>query len=135
MARGVLEEAYAGAFGSKGEEEEFLERVGGLMRKEGLGKGGGGGREDGEEEGEDEVGVLEDVACLVFLEDQFEGWVRKWGDGTGDDGEEGVRLEDEKVVGILRKTWGKMTPRGREIAMGIPMEGRARELLGRALGE
>lgn len=41
----------------------------------------------------EETQVLEDVACLVFLDDQFEEF------------EKGV--EEEKMLGILRKTWGK----------------------------
>ncbi|RAL01043.1 DUF4202 domain-containing protein [Aspergillus ibericus CBS 121593] len=85
------------------------ERVGALIRKEGL-RGG----EDAEAQ------VLEDVACLVFLDDQLEGFEGAW--------------EEEKVVGILRKTWGKMSERGRELALGMEMGGRARELVGLALG-
>ncbi|KAF1955929.1 hypothetical protein CC80DRAFT_594097 [Byssothecium circinans] len=86
--------------------EEVTERVGKLMRKEGL-------------KNDEETQVLEDVACLVFLEDQFAEFERAH--------------DEEKIVGILRKTWGKMTARGREMAMGIPMEGRAREVLRKAL--
>lgn len=85
---------------------EVAARVGALMRKEDL-------RRD------EETQVLEDVACLVFLDDQLEGF-------------EGGHDED-KVVGILRKTWVKMSERGRELALEIPMGERAKELVGKAL--
>ncbi|KAF1965271.1 hypothetical protein BU23DRAFT_33031 [Bimuria novae-zelandiae CBS 107.79] len=103
------------------EHMAFLNRVGSLIKKEGL------------KEGDEEAGVLEDVACLVFLDDQFEKYAKLWADGKGEEGEEGVRLEEEKVVGILRKTWAKMTPKGHELALRIPMEGRPKELIQKAL--
>ncbi|KAF7585130.1 hypothetical protein BBP40_012273, partial [Aspergillus hancockii] len=81
-------------------------RVGALVRKEGL-------------KSDSETQVLEDVACLVFLDDQFEEFERG--------------VEEEKVLGILRKTWGKMSERGRELALEIEMSDRARGLVGRAL--
>ena len=76
------------------------ERVAALIRKEDL-------------KNDTETQVLEDVACLVFLDDQFEKFEREYGD-------------EEKVVGILRKTWAKMTDEGHRLARGIPMEGRPR---------
>lgn len=93
---------------------EESENVGALIRKEGLNNTSG---------QDSEVQVLEDVACLVFLDDQFEGFKTEHDDG--------------KIVGILRKTWGKMSPKGRELA-GEMVEGmseRGRELLERALAE
>lgn len=69
---------------------------------------------------DEETQVLEDVACLVFLDDQLEGFEK----GLGD---------EEKVVSILRKTWGKMSEKGRELALGISMSERAKELVGKAL--
>lgn len=92
---------------------EEAEGVARLVRKEGLGR-------NGEGEGDAEVQVLEDVACLVFLDDQLEGFER----GLGDPG---------KMVGILRKTWGKMGGRGRELAGRIEMSARARGLVELAL--
>lgn len=86
-------------------------RVGALVRKEGLRK----------EDEDGEVQVLEDVACLVFLDGQLE----EFEGGVGDEG---------KVVDILRKTWGKMSLRGRELAIGIGQgRGRVMELVGKAL--
>lgn len=91
-----------------GYSHDEAERVGALVRKEDLRKQ------------DEETQVLEDVACLVFLDDQLEGFEK----GLGD---------EEKVVSILRKTWGKMSEKGRELALGISMSERAKELVGKAL--
>lgn len=91
-----------------GYSEADADRVAALIRKEDL-------------KSDAETQVLEDVACLVFLDDQFEKFEKEFGD-------------DEKIVGILRKSWGKMTSEGHALAMKIPMEGKPRELLERALG-
>ncbi|KAL7659415.1 DUF4202 domain-containing protein [Aspergillus niger CBS 101883] len=88
--------------------EAEAERVGRLIRKEGL-KGG----EDAEAQ------ILEDVACLVFLDDQFEKFQENY--------------DDNKVVDILTKTLKKMSERGKELAMGLKMEGRPHELVTRAV--
>lgn len=89
--------------------EDEADRVAALVRKEDL-------RRDAETQ------VLEDVACLVFL------------DGGLEEFEKGFDGGEEKVVSILRKTWGKMSERGRELALAIG-EGRLRvgELVSRAL--
>ncbi|PGH01555.1 hypothetical protein AJ80_08990 [Polytolypa hystricis UAMH7299] len=90
-----------------GYEVDEAARVAALVRKEDMKK-------------DEECQVLEDVACLVFLDDQFEGF------------EKG--LDDEvKMVGILRKTWAKMSERGHELALKIDMSERAKELIGKAL--
>lgn len=96
-----------------GYTEEEAERVGALVRKEGL------KRNPGEE---DETQVLEDVACLVFLDDQF------------DDFEKGIK-DEEKVVTILRKTWVKMSSKGQAMAVELSgeMSERARGLVQKAL--
>jgi len=62
---------------------------------------------------------LEDTACLVFLEHYFAGFA--------------PQHDADKVVGILRKTWGKMSPRGQELARTIDLPGPARALLEQAL--
>jgi hypothetical protein len=90
-----------------GYEQADAERVASLVNKEGL-------KTDGETQ------VLEDVACLVFLDDQFEEFEK----GLGD---------EEKILGILRKTWAKMGERGRELAMQMKLEGRPKELVEKAL--
>ncbi|KAL4787217.1 hypothetical protein BJX76DRAFT_345712 [Aspergillus varians] len=93
-----------------GYTDDFAERVAALVRKEGL-RGGA----------DEEVQVLEDVACLVFLEDQLEEFQSGY--------------EEEKIIGILRRTWVKMSERGRELALGMDLSGRSRELVGRALAD
>lgn len=81
-------------------------RVAALIRKEDL-------------KADEETQVLEDVACLVFLDDQFEAFEKEH--------------DEEKILGILRKTWGKMTERGHELALGMGLSGRAGELVGKAI--
>ena len=63
--------------------------------------------------------VLEDALCLVFLETQFAETIAKTG--------------DEKMLGILQKTWRKMTPQAREIALTLPMTAAQRALVEKAL--
>lgn len=62
--------------------------------------------------------VLEDALCLVFLETQFAETTAKTG--------------DEKMIGILQKTWRKMTP-AQQIALTIPMTPECRALVEKAL--
>ncbi|KAL4811186.1 hypothetical protein BDV18DRAFT_6572 [Aspergillus unguis] len=90
--------------------EDVAERVAALVRKEGL-KGGK----------DEEVQVLEDVACLVFLEDQLEEFQSGY--------------DEDKVIGILRRTWVKMSPEGQELALKMELGGRSKELVERALAD
>lgn len=69
----------------------------------------------------EETQILEDVACLVFLDDQFEEFEKSH--------------DEEKIIGILRKTWGKMSERGHELAMEIPMSDTSKALIGKALAD
>lgn len=87
--------------------DEDRKRCEALIEKEGL------------KQGEDEVQVLEDVACLVFLDDQFEEFKSKH--------------DEQKIVNILRKTWGKMSTRGQEMALEIPMTEECKALVQKAL--
>ncbi|KXJ93090.1 FMN-dependent dehydrogenase-domain-containing protein [Microdochium bolleyi] len=80
-----------------------IDRIASLIRKENLAA-------------DAETQVLEDVACLVFLDDQF------------DDFESAAGLDEEKMVGLLRKTWGKMSSDGQKLALGMDLSERAREL-------
>lgn len=96
-----------------GFSEEEAAKVGKLIAKEELKRGEG--------KGDEEAQTLEDVACLVFLDDQFDQFEKEH--------------DEEKIVGILKKTWAKMGERGRELALGMQMSGRARELVGKALAE
>ncbi len=89
-----------------GYSEEDANRVGALVKKENL-------KQDAETQ------TLEDVACLVFLDDQFEEFEK------GHD--------EEKIINILKKTWFKMSERGHELALGIKMSERAKGLVEKAL--
>ncbi|KAM5377436.1 hypothetical protein ACJZ2D_004975 [Fusarium nematophilum] len=88
--------------------EEDRARVAALIRKENL-------------KSDEETQALEDVACLVFLDDQF------------DDFESKSDLDEDKMVGILRKTWAKMGEKGRELALAMNHSERAMVLIGKAL--
>lgn len=87
-----------------------------------------------------EVQALEDVACLVFLSDQFDSWFfatntadRSEAVGSGESRGGGVEVSEEKMVIILRKTWSKMGRRGRELALQLPLPDRARAIIDKAL--
>jgi len=68
-----------------------------------------------------DVRVLEDALCLVFLERQLS--------------ELAAKSEEEKVINALQKSWEKMTPKAREIALGLPYGERERTLVEKALKE
>jgi hypothetical protein len=68
-----------------------------------------------------EAQLLEDVVCLVFLENYFADFAREH--------------EEEKVIGIVRKTWGKMSERGRAAALRLELPEEARRLVQHALAE
>lgn len=63
--------------------------------------------------------VLEDAACLVFLETEF--------------AEFAAKTEEGKTIDILRKTWGKMSDAGRAAALTLTFGEREKALIGRAL--
>ncbi|OAQ63540.1 glutamyl-tRNA synthetase [Pochonia chlamydosporia 170] len=88
--------------------EEERSRIAALIRKEGLTTN-------------EETQILEDVACLVFLDDQF------------DDFEAKADIDEDKMVGILKKTWAKMTEQGRSLALGMDLSERAKMLIAKAL--
>lgn len=89
--------------------QEVIDRVAALIRKENLTK-------------DEEVQVLEDVACLVFLDDQI------------DDFEQKPENDEDKVVNILKKTWVKMSPEGQTLALQMDLSDRAKSLIQKALG-
>jgi hypothetical protein len=90
-----------------GYSSQQTERCKALIMKEGL------------KQGEDEVQVLEDVACLVFLDDQFDEFKEKH--------------DEDKIVHILQKTWGKMSKEGQDMALDIPMTEECKDLVKKAL--
>ena len=89
-----------------GYSEDDASRVAHLIRKEDLKK-------------DEETQTLEDVACLVFLDDQFEEFEKQH--------------DEDKIVKILQKTWGKMSEKGHHLALEIPMSERCKDLVGKAL--
>jgi hypothetical protein len=66
-----------------------------------------------------QVRTLEDALCLVFLEHQF--------------GELAAKLDDEKTVNALKKSWEKMTDAARAHALALQYSAREMELVQRAL--
>lgn len=89
-----------------GYDDAFIARVQSLVRKERF-------------KADPEAQTLEDVACLVFLEDEFADFAR--------------RHDEQKVIGILRRTWKKMSDRGHRAALALDLPADARVLIDRAL--
>jgi len=67
--------------------------------------------------------ALEDAACLVFLENEIEAFAAQHSD-----------YPREKFVTILRKTWAKMSPRARELALGLELPPAIAALVREAVG-
>ncbi len=65
------------------------------------------------------VQTMEDALCLAFLSHELEDF--------------STRHEPDKVVGILRKTWKKMSPRARDLALGLELPEAAHKLVLQAL--
>jgi hypothetical protein len=90
-----------------GFEQVFIDRVGSLMRKEGLDQ-------------DPETRTLEDALCLVFMERQLAAF--------------STRHAEAKVQRILRKTWNKMSPAGQQAALKLRLPDDVRALIGRSVG-
>lgn len=89
-----------------GYDEATIGRVQALLRKERL-------------KADPDVQLLEDVICLVFLEYYLDDFSQKH--------------ERPKVVDIIRKTWRKMSDRGRGASLSLELTPRVRALLREAL--
>jgi hypothetical protein len=89
-----------------GYDEQTISRVRSLLKKEKL-------------KADPEVQKLEDVICLVFLESYFADFAAKH--------------DEEKVIGILRRTWKKMSEHGHAAALRLEMPPEARRLVEKAL--
>lgn len=63
--------------------------------------------------------LLEDVACLVFLEGEFATFA--------------PTVDDEKMIDILRKSWAKMSEKARAEALALAIDPHLRRLVERAL--
>ncbi len=89
-----------------GYPEEVIERVQQLNLKKNLGS-------------DPECQILEDALCLVTLQYQLEELIRK--------------TPEDKMVEILRKTWKKMSPTGRQFASELSLSETAKRLVGEAI--
>ncbi len=65
--------------------------------------------------------TLEDVACLVFLTHYF--------------AEFALKHDEAKIIGILQKTWRKMSVKAQQIALKLELPDDLAALVGKALGK
>ena len=91
---------------SLGFEKEFIDRVQFLIKKKRIKK-------------DQESQTLEDVICLVFLSYYFEDFAAKH--------------ETDKVIDIVQKTWAKMSEKGQQAALKLPLSATTLDLVGKAL--
>ena len=91
---------------AQGYDESMIARVKDLLLKRSLKR-------------DDEVQALEDVACLVFIEFYLEDFASKH--------------DEEKLIDIIRKTWNKMSDKGHEAALKLPLSEAMLGLVGKAL--
>ena len=89
-----------------GYHADDIARVGSLIRKERL-------------KSEAAAQLLEDVVCVVFLQHYLAGFIGK--------------TSEEKLTGILAKTWNKMSPLGHEHALKLSLSPAGAALLARAI--
>lgn len=68
-----------------------------------------------------DVQTMENALCLVFLQYQYDDLIAK--------------MTEEKMIDILRKTWGKMSDPGREAALSLQYSDIGRALILKALKE
>jgi hypothetical protein len=88
-----------------GYDESTVERVGSLLRKEQL-------------KTDPDCQLLEDVICMVFLEYELADFAKKH--------------DEEKLIHILRRTWKKMSPRGHQAALALPLPEGLRSIIEKA---
>jgi hypothetical protein len=91
---------------SVGYEDELIEKVQFLLLKKQLKRN-------------EMTQTLEDVICLVFLEYYFDQFSEKY--------------EEEKLLDILKKTWSKMSEKGRKAAGELRLADRSLQLISKAL--
>ena len=91
---------------AEGYDDATIARVQDIVRKRNLA-------------GDADVQALEDALCLVFVETQFHDLA--------------ARLDEEKMVEVVRKTLAKMSDRGKAFALAMDLPGPDRRLLERAL--
>jgi hypothetical protein len=71
----------------------------------------------------DDSQTLEDVACLVFLEHYFDEFSAQYIAANN----------EQKIIRIVKLTWNKMSERGHEIALTLPLPEHLSALVGKAL--
>ncbi|QEY15724.1 DUF4202 domain-containing protein [Cellvibrio sp. KY-GH-1] len=91
---------------TQGYDENMIARVKDLLLKRSLKR-------------DDEVQALEDVVCLVFIEFYLEDFASKH--------------DEEKLIDIIRKTWNKMSTKGHEAALQLPLSSAMLALVTKAL--
>ncbi|HWV16083.1 MAG TPA: DUF4202 domain-containing protein [Cellvibrio sp.] len=99
-------ETAGGIMADNGYGEGAIERVKDLLLKRSLKR-------------DQEVQTLEDVVCLVFLEFYMEDFASKH--------------DEEKLIDIIQKTWNKMSEKGHEAALKLPLSQAILTLVGKAL--
>ncbi|MBI2767751.1 MAG: DUF4202 domain-containing protein [Chloroflexi bacterium] len=91
---------------AEGYGDDTIARVGQLIRKDNLGR-------------DDDAQAMEDALCLVFLETQLI--------------ELAGRVDRARMVTVLQKTWKKMSPAGRDLALALTLPEAGRDLVREAL--
>lgn len=71
--------------------------------------------------GDADCQTLEDALCLEFLENGLDDFVDKHAD------------DETMIVRVIRKTWKKMSARGHDEALALPLSDRAKSFVERAL--
>ncbi|MGB6153287.1 MAG: DUF4202 domain-containing protein [Pricia sp.] len=89
-----------------GYSKETIDKVGFLLQKKSLKKN-------------EDTQTLEDVICLVFLEYYFEPFA--------------AEHTDDKIIDILQKTWRKMSEKGHEAALDLPLSEKSLALVSKAI--
>lgn len=87
--------------------KETIDKVGFLLQKKALKKN-------------EDTQTLEDVICLVFLEHYFEPFA--------------AEHPEDKIIDILQKTWRKMSKKGHEAALRLPLSKKSLALVSKAVG-
>lgn len=89
-----------------GYDEETIAHVRRIVRKQGL-------------TADTDVQLMEDALCLAFLQHEYAGFCDKH--------------SDDKLLVILTRTWRKMSPAARQIALSLSLSGRALALVKQAI--